>query len=169
MGLCPPQAAAVALLVLAVLPAGAASPGAEACKPFDAAEVRRILRIPVGQPKGTGGASMFSCTAQAASMQVTLNHTAEANLALGSEGEFNQSVAGARAAGNVEVQTFKDTRCAVLLPTGGNKYGTFKAWCVLHSRKGRYVSLEVTARNEKQLPKLDKVRTVAEAAAARLP
>lgn len=112
---------------------------------------------------------MLSCTATGGSLQVTLNHTAEPNSGLGSEGEFNQSVAGARATGHVEVQVFGETRCAVLLPTGGNKFGAFKAWCVLHSKKGRYVSLEVIARSEKQLPKLDKVRLLAEAAATRLP
>jgi hypothetical protein len=157
------------LALAAALPAAAAFAGAQACKPFDVGELRKVLRIPLDQPRGTGGASLLSCTAKGGSAQVTLNHSPEPNLALGSPGEFNQSVAGARAAGQVEVQEFKDTRCAVIHPSGGNKFGAFKAWCVLHSKKGRYVSLEVVARSAKQLPALEKVREAAEAAAARIP
>jgi hypothetical protein len=156
-------------VLAAALPARGASPAAQACKPFDAAEVRRVLRVPVGQPHGAGGASMLSCTASGGSLEVTLDHSAEPNLALGSAGEFQKSVEGARAAGTVQVQEFKETRCAAIHPSGGNKFGAFKAWCVLHTRKGRYVSLQVIARGAKQLPTLDKVRELAEAAAARLP
>jgi hypothetical protein len=161
---------AVCLLGLAAaLPVAEASAAAQACKPFDVAEVRKVLHLQVGPPHAAGGASMLSCTAGAGGAQVTLSHTPEPNLALGSAGEFNQSVAGARAAGQVQVQEFKDTRCALIHPSGGNKFGTFKAWCVLHSRKGRYVSLEVTGTSAKQLPPLEKLREAAEAAAARIP
>lgn len=157
------------LALVAALPADGASAAVQACKPFDTAEVRKTLHIGVGPPHGAGGASMLSCTADAGTVHVTLSHTPEPNLALGSAGEFNQSVAGARAAGQVQVQEFKDTRCALIHPSGGNKFGTFKAWCVLHSKKGRYISLEVTASTAKPLPPLERLREAAEAAAARIP
>ena len=158
-----------AILVLSLLQAAAASPAKQACHPFDAAEVRQLLHIPVGQPEGTAGAAMFSCTARSGERTVTLSYTAEPDPMLGSAGEFNQSVERARAVGKVEVQEFKETRCAFLLPSGGSKFGAFKSWCVLHSKKGRAVSLEVLAPGAKQLPPLEKVRTLAEAAAARIP
>ncbi len=163
-----PMSAAAALL-LAVLPRAQASPARKACQPFDAAEVRRVLRLPIGQPKGTGGAEMLSCTAQGGSVQVTLSHTIEPDRALGSSGEFKQSVDRARSVGQVTVQEFKETRCAAILPSGGGKFGAFKAWCVLHSRQGRAVSLEVIAPGAKQLPSLENVRALAESAAARVP
>ena len=148
--------------------AGAGVPK-EACRPFDAAEVRNVLRIPVGSPKATLGAAMLSCTAQGGSSQVTLSHTLEPDLALGSPGEFQKSVAQASAAGRVEVREFKQTRCASLFPSGGSKFGAFKAWCVLHSKAGRAVTLEIVAPSAKQLPSLEQVRQVAEASAARIP
>ncbi len=140
----------------------------EACQPFDAAEVRKVLRFPVGAPKGTAGAEMLSCTAQAGNAQVTLSYSLLPNWALGSEGEFEHSVEQARAAGHVEERKFKETRCASILPSGGSKFGAFKAWCVLHSKTGRAVTLEVIAPNAKQLPALEKVCAVAEAAGARI-
>jgi hypothetical protein len=158
-----------ALLPLAVVSTAAASPAKNACQPFDAAEVRKALRLPVGQPKGTAGAEMLSCAAQGGSLQVTLNHTLEPDPGLGSAGEFKQSVDRARSAGQVTVQEFKETRCATILPSGGRKFGAFKAWCVLHSKQGRAVSLEVIAPAAKQLPSLETVRTLAEAAASRIP
>ncbi len=160
---------AAAVLLLAALSSAEASTAKEACHPFDAAEVKRILRRPVGQPKGTGGAEMLSCTAQGGNLQVTLSHTIEPDSALGSPGEFKQSVERARSAGQDTVQEFNETRCAAILPSGGSKFGAFKAWCVLHSRQGRAVSLEVIAPGAKQLPSLENVRALAESAAARIP
>ncbi len=159
-------ASAAALLFASAAEAAAPKPP---CKPFDAVEVRTVLRLPVGPPKATVGAAMVSCAAQAGGGQVTLSYTLEPDRALGSEGEFQQSLARARAAGRVEEATFKDTRCASLLPSGGSKFGAFKAWCVLHSKAGRAVTLEVLAPNAKQLPALGKVAQVAAAAAIRIP
>ena len=139
------------------------------CKPFDAAEVRTVLRVPVGAPKVTVGAAMVSCTAQAGGSQVTMSYTLEPDRALGSEGEFQQSLARARATGHVEEATFKQTRCASLLPSGGSKFGAFKAWCVLHSKAGRAITLEVLAQSAKQLPALERVAQVAAATATRIP
>jgi hypothetical protein len=158
-----------AVLILAFHPSAQASSAKEACKPFDAAQVRKVLHVPVGQPQGSSGAEMLSCTGRGGGLEVTLNFTSEPNPALGSAGEFKQSVDRAGAAGKVLVQEFKETRCASILPSGGGKFGTFKAWCVLHSKKGRAISLEVIAPGAKQLPSLDKVQLLAEAAAARIP
>ncbi len=160
---------AVGAAVLLFAAAADGSTTKDACKPFDAAEARKVLRLPVGSPKGTVGAEMSSCTAPAGSSQVTLSYTLEPNRALGSEGEFQQSLERARATGHVEERKFKETRCASFLPSGGSKFGAFKAWCVLHSKAGRAVSLEVIAPNAKQLPSLEAVCTVAEAAGARIP
>ncbi len=159
------RAAAVLLSLASALEAAPPKP----CKPFDAAQVRTVLQLPVGAPKATVGAALVSCTAQAGGRQVSLSYTLEPDRALGSEGEFQQSLARARAVGHVEEATFKDTRCASLLPSGGSKFGAFKAWCVLHSKAGRAVTLEVLAPNAKQLPALDKVAQVAAAAATRIP
>ena len=157
------------LLLLAAAPAAlAASPAKQACKPFDAAELRKVLRIPLGQPHGTGGASLLSCSAEGDNITVTLTHSPEPNAVLGSAGEFEKSVEAARAAGRVDVQEWKETRCASLRPSGGSKFARFKAFCVLHSKQGRYVSLEVLAPTEKRLPRLDQLRTAAEAAAGRV-
>jgi hypothetical protein len=163
------KALRAALVLFAVVSTAAASPAKNACQPFDAAEVRRALRAPVGQPKGTAGAEMLSCAAQGGGLQVTLNHTLEPDPGLGSSGEFQQSVERARSAGQVTVQEFKETRCATILPSGGSKFGAFKAWCVLHSKQGRAVSLDVIAPSGKRLPSLETLRTLAEAAAARIP
>lgn len=159
---------AVLVLLLAAVPARGASPAKQACKPFDVGELRKVLRIPLGQPHGTGGASLLSCSAEGNGVTVTLNHSPEPNAVLGSAGEFQKSVDAARAGGRVEVQEYKETRCAALQPSGGSKFSRFKALCVLHSRQGRYVSLEVLAPSEKKLPRLDQVRIAAEAAAARV-
>ncbi|HXX30937.1 MAG TPA: hypothetical protein VEJ89_09495 [Myxococcaceae bacterium] len=148
--------------------AGAPSPAKQACQPFDASEVRKVLRIPVGQPHGAAGASMLSCTAEGGGVQVTLSHTAEPDPVLGSAGEFNKTVEAARASGRVEVREFKETRCATLLPSGGGKFARYKCLCALHSKGGRYVSLEVLAPSERLLPKLEQLRTAAEAAAGRV-
>jgi len=157
------------LLLLAVVPAArAASPAKQACKPFDVGELRKVLRIPLEKPHGTGGASLLSCSAEGDKITVTLNHSPEPNTVLGSAGEFQKSVEAARAAGRVQVQEFKETRCAALQPSGGSKFARFKAFCVLHSKQGRYVSLEVLAPSEKKLPRLEQVRTAAEAAAGRV-
>jgi hypothetical protein len=158
-----------AVLLLALAGGARASSNSDACKPFDAAEVRSVLHVSLGPPQGTRGAQMMSCTARGGGLQVTLAFTSEPDQAQGSEGEFNQSVERARAAGQVQVQQFKETRCASILPSGGGKFGTFKAWCVLHSKKGRAVSLDVIAPGPKQLPSLEKVHLLAEAAAARIP
>jgi len=160
---------AAASVLLALAFTAEASLPKPPCKPFDAVEVRKVLRLSVGAPKATVGAAMVSCSAQASGAQVTLSYTLEPDRALGSEGEFQQSLARARAAGRVEEATFQQTRCASLLPSGGSKFGAFKAWCVLHSKAGRAVTVEVLAPNEKQLPALDKVAEVAGAAASRIP
>jgi hypothetical protein len=165
----PSVTARLAAVLLSLASAAGTATPQPPCKPFDAAEVRTVLRLPVGAPKATVGAALVSCTAQAGGGQVTLSYTLEPDRALGSEGEFQQSLARARAAGRVEAATFKDTRCASLLPSGGSKFGAFKAWCVLHSMAGRAVTLEVLAPNAKQLPALQKVAQVAAAAATRIP